>query len=217
MQFFLNFLKYFHILLVFRGLVISSYFLICFSQASLRAEVNRLDFLIVDDDIIGWKGIIWGTSKDKAKEIIKNSIEIQNPKFKVGDCNFSHATPLIFLQEKWYGWLCEDSENRIIKIAIEKGWNGTFFDKKKSQSNLFYYFLDLFTSKFGPAHIYWKQCHNSRWNFTEEYLWNFKSSSLSLLFRDIPNKHLAIHIGVPQSINKNGPGICYQKSQDLRK
>ena len=188
---------------------------IFFSPIELKA--NILDLLVVDNDIIGWKGVKWGTSKTEALTIIKNSIEIQKPKFKVGDCNFSHASPMNFLQEKWDAWLCEDEENRIIKIAIEKGWNGIFFDKKKSQTNLFSYFLELFTSKFGPAHIYWKQCHNSRWNFTEEYLWNFKSSTLSLIFRDIPNKHLAIHVGAPQSINILGPGVCYQKSQDLRK
>ena len=186
-----------------------------------KALPNSINLGVMEEsgDVVGWRGITWGMALYKALELFKNEIQVHDPKFTVGNCHFSYIVPIRLGKENWQAWLCESRENATITgIAIERGYDGLFFGLLESQTVLFENFLSNLTSLYGQAQRYWRQCHNSRWHRTEQYRWYFPSTTISLVYRDIPNKHAAIHLFKPsQKLPDSGPGICPLPSIDLRK
>ena len=154
---------------------------------------------------------------DDASSLFREVLLVQNPKFEVGSCFFSHAIPLTIHGESWQAWLCEErATGKVTGVAIERGYNGGVFDVAKSQTQLFDIFLKDLTKLHGPAHRYWRQCHNSRWHRTEQYTWHFKSTRISLIHREVTKKHVALHFRTASSPPDFGPGICALPPLDLR-
>ena len=199
---------------LFFGIILSQ--ILSFDTHS-KDQPKNLGFFLESYNISGWDEFRWGKTLKKTLDLFENPNVITYPEFQIGDCFFSHAIAVKLENEKWQIWLCEGRKNGgINEIAIERGYNGIYFDIIESQTKLFSNFLSTLTKIYGPAHKYWKQCHNSRWHQTEQYSWYFPSTHVSLVHRDVPRKHAAIRFQAPKFSKKYGPGICSMEPYDLR-
>ncbi|MBL41277.1 MAG: hypothetical protein CMM49_01300 [Rhodospirillaceae bacterium] len=169
----------------------------------------RIERFLNISEIINLENIFWDMSVDKIIKNIKSSKYNMSDGFKIGYCYFRYSINIKIKNEPWELWLCENPENgKLYGISIEKGFNGVFFEKNKSKSNLFSNFLNNLKNIYGPPEKVWKECHNTRWNFTEQYSWYFAKTTISFVIRDIPLKQMAIHYHKPTGIKDFGPGIC---------
>jgi hypothetical protein len=167
-------------------------------------------------DVAGWRGISWGIPISRAQAVLGGQTLDRQEAIEVGGCYFTRALPLHLDDEEWQAWLCEDRESgAIIGVSLEKGFQGLFFDDTR-KTDLFEAFLDEFTAQYGPAHLFWEQCHNARWNATVQYKWFFPTTTVSLLLRDAPDQWVSVRFEQPTDLPDFGPGVCVKQPVDLR-
>jgi len=167
-------------------------------------------------DIAGWRGLTWGTPIGRAEVLLGEEILEHQDAIEVGGCYFTRALPLRLRNESWQAWLCEDRRSgAVIGVNLEKGFQGLFFDDSR-RTDLFETFLAEFTEHYGPAHLFWEQCHNARWNATVQYKWFFPTTTVSLLLRDVPDRWVSVRFEQPTSLPDFGPGVCVTRPVDLR-
>ena len=167
-------------------------------------------------DIAGWRGLTWGTPVARAEAILGNRPLDRQEAIEVGGCYFTRALAVRFEDEQWQAWLCEDRvSGAVIGVSLEKGFQGLFFDDTR-RTDLFETLLAEFTAQYGPAHLFWEQCHNARWNATVQYKWFFPTTTVSLLLRDIPDQWVSVRFEQPSDRPDFGPGVCVTRPVDLR-
>ena len=186
--------------------------------ASNKYDINRptgIEKLLDISKSIPIENIYWDM---KVNEIISNSKipkYIKSKGFKIGYCYFKYSIQIKIKNEPWEIWLCENQKNgRLYGISIEKGFNGIFFDNNKSKTKLFDMLFKKLNKIYGPPTKHWKECHNTRWNFTEQYSWYFEKTTISFVIRDVPLQQMAIHFHKPTGKKDYGPGICNVQPDD---
>jgi len=154
----------------------------------------------------------------KVEDIIKNLKPSQYKKldgFKIGYCFFRYSINFKIKNESWEIWLCENEKNsKLYGISIEKGFNGIFFDNNKSRTDLYGFFKKKLENIYGTPDKHWKECHNTRWNLTEQYSWYLTKTTISFIIRDVPMQQMAIHYHKPTGKKDFGPGICPKQPGD---
>lgn len=181
------------------------------------AETGALARMTADGrDVAGWGGIAWGMTIEEALALFDADGVVRQEPIEVAGCYFRFALPLRLAGEKWQVWLCQDRhDDTVIAVNIEKGFGGTFFDGDHG-TQLFDTLLAEFTARYGPAHRFWEQCHNVRWNATMDYKWFFPSTTVSLVYRDVPERWAGIRFERPTGRPDFGPGVCVKAPVDLR-
>ena len=167
-------------------------------------------------DVAGWRGLAWGTPASEAAKLLDNVVLDRQQEIEVGGCFFTRAVPLSLKDEAWQAWLCEDRKTGdVIAVSLEKGFRGVFFgDDRKTE--LFETFLAELTAQYGPAHLFWNQCHNARWNQTVQYKWVFPTTTVTLLVRDVPDQWVSVRFEQTNNRPDFGPGVCVTLPRDLR-
>ena len=167
-------------------------------------------------DILGWRGLNWGTPISRAKTILGNRPLDHQEAIEFNGCYFTRALPLELDDEDWQAWLCEDRQSgAVIGVSLEKGFEGMFFGALR-KTDLFDTFLAEFTAQYGPAHLFWEQCHNARWNSTVQYKWFFPTTTVRLVIRDVPDRWVSVRFEQPSDLPDFGPGVCVKRPVDLR-
>jgi len=167
-------------------------------------------------DILGWRGLNWGTPISRAKTILGNRPLDHQEAIEFNGCYFTRALPLELNDEAWQAWLCEDRQSgAVIGVSLEKGFEGMFFGALR-KTDLFDTFLAEFTAQYGPAHLFWEQCHNARWNATVQYKWLFPTTTVRLVMRDLPDRWVSVRFEQPSDLPDFGPGVCVKRPVDLR-
>jgi hypothetical protein len=167
-------------------------------------------------DILGWRGLNWGTPISRAKTILGNRPLDHQEAIEFNGCYFTRALPLELNDEAWQAWLCEDRQSgAVIGVSLEKGFEGMFFGALR-KTDLFDTFLAEFTAQYGPAHLFWEQCHNARWNATVQYKWFFPTTTVRLVMRDVPDRWVSVRFEQPSDLPDFGPGVCVKRPVDLR-
>jgi hypothetical protein len=167
-------------------------------------------------DVSGWRGLAWGTPVSEAARLFDGTVLDRQEEIEVAGCYFTRAVPISLEQETWQAWLCEDRDTgEVIGVSLEKGFRGVFFGDDRG-TRLFKTFLAELTEQYGPAHRYWEQCHNARWNATVQYKWFFPSTTVTLLVRDVPDRWTSLRFERPNKRPDFGPGVCVKQPRDLR-
>ncbi len=219
-------MMFFHFFFKFCNLIITlSFFFLCLLSSNVGLSQDKeflgkpknIDLFI--ENVIGLKkrNLFWGSS---VKKIIEqnNKIEFKEIQpFKIGNCFFQYFAPIKIKYENWQLWLCENDNSELNGLHLEKGFNGIFFEKENSKTELFEYFFKKLIKIYGSPHKHWKECHNTRWNFTEQYSWYFDNTTVTIIQRDIPLKQLTIQLHMPLKSYDYGPGICYEKPLNYSK
>lgn len=169
-----------------------------------------------ENDIAGWRGLKWGTPVSEASAQFREVKLDHQQAIEVAGCYFTRAVPLSLEHEAWQAWLCQDRDTgEVVGVSLEKDFRGVFFGDERG-TDLFDTFLAELTEHYGPAHQFWEQCHNARWNATVQYKWYFPTTTVSLLLRDVPDRWASIRFERPTGLPDFGPGVCVKKPVDLR-
>jgi len=167
-------------------------------------------------DVTGWRGLSWGTPIREATELFGDIALDRVQAIEVGGCFFSRAVPISLAHESWQAWLCEDrNTGEVVAVSLEKDFRGVFFGDDRG-TDLTDTFLAELTEQYGPAHLFWDQCHNARWNVTRQYKWFFPTTTVVLLMRDVPDRWTSLRFQRPTNRPDFGPGVCVAQPRDLR-
>ncbi|PPR78744.1 MAG: hypothetical protein CFH01_00803 [Alphaproteobacteria bacterium MarineAlpha2_Bin1] len=182
------------------------------TNSNLNKPVGIEKFLTISF-LIKLEDIYWDMKVDDIIKNLKESEYKESKGFKVGYCYFRYSIEFEIKNEPWEIWLCQDEKNdRLYGISIEKGFNGIFFEKNRSKTKLFNFFKKKLENIYGSPNKIWEQCHNTRWNFTEQYSWYLTKTTISFIIRDVPLQQMAIHFHKPTGKKDYGPGICAFKT-----
>jgi hypothetical protein len=166
-------------------------------------------------DVLGWRSLTWGTPVSRAETILGERPLDHQEATKFAGCYFTRALPLQLVDEDGQAWLCEDRQSgAVIGVSLEKGFEGMFFGALR-KTDLFETFLAELTAQYGPAHLFWEQCHNARWNATVQCKWLFPTTTVSLLVRDVPDRWVSVRFEQPNDLPDFGPGVCVKRPADL--
>lgn len=169
-----------------------------------------------DADVGGWRGLTWGTPVSEAAAALGDIALDQQQAIEVAGCFFTRAVPITLEHEAWQAWLCQDRDSgEVVAVSLEKGFRGVFFGDERG-TDLTETFLAELTEQYGPAHLFWDQCHNARWNATRQYKWFFPTTTIVLLMRDVPDRWTSIRFERPTDRPDFGPGVCVVQPRDLR-
>ena len=167
-------------------------------------------------DVTGWRGLTWGTPIGEATALFGNIALDHVQAIEVGGCFFSQAVPISLAHESWQAWLCEDRDTgEVVAVSLEKDFRGVFFGDDRG-TDLTDTILAELTEQYGPAHLFWDQCHNARWNVTRQYKWFFPTTTVVLLMRDVPDRWTSLRFQRPTDKPDFGPGVCVVQPRDLR-
>jgi hypothetical protein len=158
-------------------------------------------------DVEGWRGVTWGMPLEQALESFEEVVIVQNTMVELRGCFVQYGVPIELFDEAWEAWLCEERDDRTINaVSIETRTGSKNFAAFAAELNI----------AFGTPHRHWSRCINAAGGVLEQYRWYFRSTTITLINRDLERGWVSVRYERPKPGPEYDPGVCWRPPIDLR-